>query len=69
MFNSLAVPRSQGADGVVVWGATKDVNTKERCLAMLDYLNNHLGPTALKVLQMPRPQAAPQANLLSIFGK
>ncbi|KAG8257663.1 hypothetical protein J6590_043941 [Homalodisca vitripennis] len=67
LYNSLAVPRRRGAEGVVVWGATKDVNSKEKCLAMLDYLDNYLGPTALEVIQeQPKPQ---QTNFLSVFGK
>lgn len=63
LYSSLAVPRRQGADGVVVWGATKDVNTRDKCLAMLDYLETHLGPTVLSVLHPP------QTSILQLFGK
>lgn len=67
LYSSLVVPRRQGADGVVIWGATKDVNTREKCLAMLDYLQTDLGPTVLSVLQTS--QNLPQASILQIFGK
>lgn len=35
--------------GAVIWGATNDVITKEKCLNLLTYLNRVLGPTVVKV--------------------
>ncbi|XP_054267057.1 hyaluronidase Tab y 2.0101-like [Macrosteles quadrilineatus] len=66
LYNSVALPRQLGADGVIVWGATKDVNTAHKCSAMLDYLQTHLGPT---VKHLQQTSSAQQPNILQIFGK
>lgn len=35
--------------GAIIWGATNDVITKEKCLKLLTYLNKVLGPTVQRV--------------------
>ncbi|KOC68535.1 Hyaluronidase, partial [Habropoda laboriosa] len=33
-----------GADGLIIWGSSNDINTKQKCLQFREYLNNDLGP-------------------------
>lgn len=33
-----------GADGLIIWGSSDDINTKEKCLRLNEYLANVLGP-------------------------
>ncbi|XP_022190087.1 hyaluronidase B isoform X2 [Nilaparvata lugens] len=51
LINSLEIPKKKGSNGVIIWGATNDVNTKEKCLALLDYVDRILGPTVKIVKQ------------------
>ncbi|XP_060807881.1 hyaluronidase-5-like isoform X1 [Amyelois transitella] len=37
-----------GADGFIIWGSSKDVNTAEKCTELLDYVNNIMGPAIAK---------------------
>ncbi|XP_075238495.1 hyaluronidase-like [Lycorma delicatula] len=45
LMNSFEIPRRNGAVGAIIWGATNDVNSKEKCGAVYDYLQRILGPT------------------------
>lgn len=38
-----------GADGLIIWGSSNDINTKEKCLRFEKYLNNDLGPVVDRV--------------------
>lgn len=40
----LTTPAQAGAKGVVIWGASRDVNTKEKCQELADYVETVLGP-------------------------
>ncbi|XP_076240384.1 hyaluronidase [Calliopsis andreniformis] len=40
-----------GADGLIIWGSSNDINTKEKCLQFREYLNNDLGPVVSRVRQ------------------
>ncbi|KAJ6645442.1 Hyaluronidase Tab [Pseudolycoriella hygida] len=40
--------KEAGADGIVVWGAWKDLNTIEKCLEFYNYLEDNLGPSFLE---------------------
>lgn len=40
-----------GADGLIIWGSSNDVNTNDRCLQFREYLNNELGPAVRRVRQ------------------
>lgn len=44
--------------GVIIWGATNDVINRERCLNLLKYLDETLGPTLLKVRKGGNKKAA-----------
>ncbi|KAL1115633.1 hypothetical protein AAG570_005923 [Ranatra chinensis] len=44
MRSNLIVPRKYGADGVIIWGSTKDVNTRQKCSQLLNYLRTVIGP-------------------------
>ncbi|XP_076763693.1 hyaluronidase [Xylocopa sonorina] len=33
-----------GADGVVIWGSSSDINTQQKCQRFKEYLNDDLGP-------------------------
>ncbi|KAJ6620944.1 Hyaluronidase Tab, partial [Pseudolycoriella hygida] len=37
--------KATGAEGVILWGAWNDINTKEKCIEFYDYLENVLGPS------------------------
>lgn len=34
-----------GANGLVIWGSSNDMNTKEKCVQFGEYLKNDLGPS------------------------
>lgn len=38
-----------GADGLIIWGSSNDINTKEKCLRFREYLDNDLGPVVDRV--------------------
>lgn len=40
-----------GADGLIIWGSSNDINTKEKCLQFREYLTNDLGPIVSRVRQ------------------
>uniref|UniRef100_A0A146KZS6 Hyaluronidase n=3 Tax=Lygus hesperus TaxID=30085 RepID=A0A146KZS6_LYGHE len=44
MLHVLTAPAQIGAKGVVIWGASRDVNSKEKCEALVDYVEKVLGP-------------------------
>lgn len=33
-----------GADGLILWGSSDDINTKQKCVEFKEYVNNELGP-------------------------
>lgn len=47
-MNSFKITKKKGAKGVIIWGATNDVNDRMKCAAVLDYLQRILGPTLQK---------------------
>ena len=40
-----------GADGLVIWGSSNDINSKQKCLQFREYVNNDLGPAVNRVRQ------------------
>nr|BAF93867.1 hyaluronidase [Anoplius samariensis] len=38
-----------GAHGAIIWGSSDDVNTKEKCQKLKEYLNDVMGPIIVKV--------------------
>lgn len=49
MEMSLREACKNGAEGVIIWGASADVNSKDKCQAVRDYLKKTLGPLVLKI--------------------
>ncbi|XP_050423559.1 hyaluronidase-like [Adelges cooleyi] len=45
LLNSLTIPKRNGATGIIIWGASNDVNNEKKCKSLLNYLNGVLGPT------------------------
>ncbi|KRT86603.1 glycoside hydrolase [Oryctes borbonicus] len=43
----IMVLKSMKADGVIIWGSSKDVNSKKSCQLLHDYVENVLGPILL----------------------
>ncbi|XP_063219766.1 hyaluronidase-like [Bacillus rossius redtenbacheri] len=52
LFNSLALSKSMGRGGAVIWGSAKDVNTREKCESLAHYVEQVLGPTVRHVRLM-----------------
>ena len=48
MVNGFREIVDQGADGYVIWGSSKDLNTRAKCQAFRTYLNDILGPTVME---------------------
>ncbi|CAH0391897.1 unnamed protein product [Bemisia tabaci] len=46
--NTLKVPRKHGAAGIIIWGASRDVNTEKKCRQMLDFLETVVGPAVMQ---------------------
>ncbi|KAL1115807.1 hypothetical protein AAG570_006097, partial [Ranatra chinensis] len=59
MLSSIRVAREKGAAGVVVWGASNDVNTRAKCFALADYLDNVLGPALMRARSSPPQEQGP----------
>ncbi|XP_078696188.1 hyaluronidase-1-like isoform X1 [Branchiostoma floridae x Branchiostoma belcheri] len=51
LVSSIQEPAGQGAAGVVIWGAWEDVNKKENCLILRDYVTSTFGPFAKDMVQ------------------
>ncbi|KAF6203451.1 hypothetical protein GE061_001782 [Apolygus lucorum] len=49
MLHVLSAPAQAGARGVVIWGASRDVNSREKCEALVDYVDKVLGPAVQQV--------------------
>eukprot|EP00730_Choanoeca_flexa_P000125 TRINITY_DN10056_c0_g1_i1.p1 TRINITY_DN10056_c0_g1~~TRINITY_DN10056_c0_g1_i1.p1 ORF type:complete len:408 (+),score=42.00 TRINITY_DN10056_c0_g1_i1:164-1387(+) len=47
----LHTPATVGADGVVLWGSSGAVRSKDQCLNLENYIRNVLGPMAQRVVQ------------------
>lgn len=56
LINSFIVPKKEGAAGVIIWGASNDVNTEQKCRALNEYVETILGPTAQQVLKTPKEE-------------
>ncbi|XP_044261623.1 hyaluronidase-like [Tribolium madens] len=45
LFNAVLTLSTSDIDGVVIWGSSNDVNTKNKCLDLYEYVDNVLGPS------------------------
>uniref|UniRef100_A0A182FPP5 Hyaluronidase n=1 Tax=Anopheles albimanus TaxID=7167 RepID=A0A182FPP5_ANOAL len=43
-INALAAMKSTGSDGIVLWGSSFDLNTRQECVNFKAYLESTLGP-------------------------
>ncbi|XP_019631127.1 PREDICTED: hyaluronidase-1-like isoform X4 [Branchiostoma belcheri] len=46
LISSIQEAAGQGSAGVVIWGASADVNSKENCVSLRDYVTSTFGPFA-----------------------
>ncbi|KAL1502700.1 hypothetical protein ABEB36_007808 [Hypothenemus hampei] len=49
LFPTLVLLASYRIDGIILWGASADVNSKSHCLELYNYLRSTLGPVVLTV--------------------
>nr|ATU82477.1 venom hyaluronidase [Lethocerus distinctifemur] len=49
MLNNLLVPKKHGANGVIIWGSSEDVNTKEKCEQLHKFFENCIVPAMKRV--------------------
>ncbi|KAK6634016.1 hypothetical protein RUM44_004623 [Polyplax serrata] len=49
IYTALEITRRYKMGGAVIWGASNDVNSKEKCETLLEYLKTVLGPTVARV--------------------
>ncbi|XP_042869403.1 hyaluronidase-like [Penaeus japonicus] len=53
VVNTLGYSRMVGLEGAVIWGSKRDVDTKEKCLAMKSYVETGLGPLVQYISNLP----------------
>lgn len=51
LVNLLTIPKEEGADGVIMWGASADFDSEEKCVEFKKYLDTTMGPAVKKVVQ------------------
>ncbi|CAH1263425.1 HYAL1 [Branchiostoma lanceolatum] len=51
LVSSIQEAAGQGSAGVVIWGASADVNSKENCLSLRDYVTTTFGPFAKEMMK------------------
>lgn len=56
LINSLVIPKKEGSAGIIIWGASNDVNTEKKCKALQNYIHSVLGPATKHVLHTPKEQ-------------
>nr|QHB21608.1 venom hyaluronidase 1 [Platymeris rhadamanthus] len=44
MKSNILEPKKAGADGIIIWGSSADVNTKKKCNQLHDYIEKVIGP-------------------------
>ncbi|XP_037032943.1 hyaluronidase Tab y 2.0101-like [Bradysia coprophila] len=44
-IDTIKAAKEVGADGIILWGAWKDVNNIDKCMEFYDYLEDNLGPS------------------------
>lgn len=43
--NHMVPLKTSNIDGFIIWGSSKDLNSKAKCLEFFEYVDNILGPT------------------------
>eukprot|EP00058_Branchiostoma_floridae_P027844 XP_002613335.1 hypothetical protein BRAFLDRAFT_68302 [Branchiostoma floridae] len=51
MVSTIQEAAGQGSAGVVIWGASADVSSKENCLSLRDYVTTIFGPFAKEMMK------------------
>ncbi|XP_066995025.2 hyaluronidase B [Anabrus simplex] len=49
IFNSINIPKQLQLNGVMIWGSSNDLNTKEKCQNLQKYVDTVLGPVVRNV--------------------
>lgn len=49
MYNAIDLMKKSGMNGVIIWGSSDDVNNKENCLALQNYVEEVLGPVVKEI--------------------
>eukprot|EP00058_Branchiostoma_floridae_P028473 XP_002613964.1 hypothetical protein BRAFLDRAFT_67473 [Branchiostoma floridae] len=62
LASSIQEPAGQGSAGVVIWGAWEDVNSKENCLILRDYVTTTFGPFAKEMVQQAADCSRTECN-------
>lgn len=52
LFMMLSEPFARNFSGVIMWGSSANVNTRERCLKLKDYLDKYMGPLVKHLVTM-----------------
>ncbi|XP_049804947.1 hyaluronidase B-like isoform X3 [Schistocerca nitens] len=52
LYNSLAIPKNLGMNGAIIWGSSKDVNSKKKCEDLANYVKTELGPTVKNLMDI-----------------
>ncbi|XP_076052617.1 hyaluronidase B-like [Oratosquilla oratoria] len=53
LLNTLGMSRFFLLEGAIIWGASKDVSSKEKCLNLQKYVDTSLGPLVLYLQDLP----------------
>lgn len=48
LLNAFSIFKSYGTDGMIIWGSSSDVNTKQKCKDLYNYIDTVLGPAIVK---------------------
>lgn len=48
--NLIAIPKEEGAAGVVLWGSSNDLSSEDECNHINTYVRNTVGPIAHKYI-------------------
>lgn len=54
LYNAIDLMKKSDMDGVIIWGSSGDVNTKENCLALQNYVDEVLGPVVKDISTVSR---------------
>lgn len=50
--------KKSGINGVILWGSSNDVDTKQKCNLLQDYIQNVLGPVVKEILQQAKHRSS-----------
>lgn len=50
--------KKSGINGVILWGSSNDVDTKQKCNLLQDYIQNVLGPVVKEIIQQAKHRSS-----------